>query len=92
MKIDPANIVKLHETVSNKDMVPNKKSRQTGDRIEISDIGTKHSEIASMKSKIIYDVEKGASAEKLQRLKSEIENGTYHVSSDDIASAMLKKK
>jgi len=34
-------------------------------------------------------VEKGTSPEKLRLLKDQIENGTYHISSKDIASALI---
>ena len=93
MKIDPIKIAGLYESNSNKNMANNKiknDMKHPNDRIEISDKGSMHKEIASLKSIVINEIDKGASAERIQRLKTEIENGTYNVSGIDIADAMTK--
>lgn len=60
------------------------------DRIEISEKAAKFSEIQAMKTQLLKEVEKAPNPEKLYRLKEQIENGTYQVSSSAIADAILK--
>lgn len=95
MKIDPIKVASLYEATANNNIINNNSNMQkdvqhSNDRVEISDVGSKHSEIALFKARVINDIEKGASAEKIQVLKSGIENGTYHVSGVDIAEAMIR--
>ena len=96
MKIDPIKVASLYEANSKKNSADNRNVKKdiqhSNDRVEISNSGSKHSEVASLNSKIIRGIEKGASAEKIQRLKAEIENGTYNISSSDITNAMLNSK
>ncbi len=66
-----------------------KKDERNIDRVEISSAASSYDEISSIKNKIVDEVEKGTSPEKLRLLKDQIENGTYHISSKDIASALI---
>jgi anti-sigma28 factor (negative regulator of flagellin synthesis) len=59
------------------------------DRIEISKNAAGYDELKTIKAKIAAEVQKGANAEKLHELKNRIETNNYHISSLDIASAML---
>jgi anti-sigma28 factor (negative regulator of flagellin synthesis) len=97
MKIDPKRAVNFYETQTNKSQAKseakiNKDNSIKRDRVEISSQASKHSELIEMKEKIASEVGKGASPERLQRLKIEIKNGTYSVSSLDIADSILKIK
>lgn len=68
-----------------------KENKLQQDRIEISSAAVNHDEVASLKQNIVNEVLKGASAEKMSKIKSEIENGTYYVDASEIAEAMLSK-
>lgn len=96
MKIDPSKVAGIYESNASKgisksnndiknDITPSR------DRIELSKTGMKYNEISSLKSKVINDIDKGTDVAKIQSLKAAIKSGTYHISSVDIAGAMLKK-
>jgi len=97
MKIDPSKVAGIYEANVSKNVsksnndVKNEISTSR-DRIELSKTGVKYSEISSLKSKVIDEIDKGTDAEKIQSLKAAINNGTYRVSSNDIAAAMIKNK
>lgn len=96
MKIDPIKVTGLYEANVKKNLTNDgsnvKKGIQSSkDKVEISDTGSKYSEISSLKSKVVNEIGKGASAEKIHKLKTAVENGTYHVSGSDIADAMLNR-
>lgn len=95
MRIDPkkqidiiyeTNIKKNSSTMDNK---TNKESELNKDRVEISKAASNYDELSSIKSKIVEGVEKGTSVDKIRKLKAEIENGTYFVSSQDIANSII---
>lgn len=95
MRIDPkkqldmiyeTNINKNSSTSGNK---MNKESELNKDRVEISKAASNYDELSSIKSKVVEDVEKGTSVDKIRKLKTEIDNGTYFVGSQDIASAII---
>lgn len=97
MKIDPKNnIDNIYQSNSASRKNISKKNdtlKEKGfekDKVEISNAGSKHDEVASAKEKIIYEVEKGVDVERLRQLKADIENGNYRVSSEDIASAIMR--
>lgn len=95
VKIEPNKVAGIYEAnkiinTSKTDNGIKNQTKSSVDRIEISKAGAKYNEISALKSKLIGDIDKGSSTEKLQRLKFEINNGTYHISSDDIAGAMFK--
>jgi flagellar biosynthesis anti-sigma factor FlgM len=97
MKIDPTKVAGIYEAnvsknVSKSNIDTKKETYGSRDRIEISKTGAKYNEISALKSKIINEIDKGTSTEKIQRLKSEINNGTYQVSSNNIADAMINNK
>ncbi len=98
MRIDPKNNVNgVYDTSFNKnskvaDNSVSKENKKNIDRVEISPAASKYDQISSIKDKIISEVERGTSPEKLRQLKVQIENGTYHVSSEDIAKAIVNGK
>ena len=97
MRIDPNNLSGVYEsqmktggsTVGGEEIKENKMPK---DRIELSSAYKKRSGINEIKSNVVSEIEKGASPEKLKMLKKQIQDGTYKVSSDDIAQAMLGMK
>jgi len=95
MRIDPkSNINGTYETNLNKnqDIAKNgsKKDKQTNiDRVELSSTAEKFDELSSIKKAVVNNIEKGTSPERLRSLKMQIENGTYHVSSHDIAGVII---
>ncbi len=100
MKIDSAAAAFLYESQAAKTVTADqpggkaqtKEPNVSKDRIEISSTGTKHNEVLKMKAGLVTEIESYAGAEKLQRLKQQILAGTYNVSSEQIAGAMLKMK
>lgn len=96
MKIDPnkqldmiyetTNIKKNLSTSGNK---MNKEAELNKDRVEISKAASNYDELSSIKSKVVEEVEKGTSYDKIRKLKAEIENGTYYVNSQDIANSII---
>lgn len=95
MRIDPkSNITGTYETnlQKNQDIAQNgsKKDDKTNiDRVEISPTAKNFDELSSIKKAVVNDIEKGTSPDKLRSLKAQIENGTYHVSSQKIAGAIM---
>jgi|GEM_PF-1346562 len=74
---------------SNKGNSINEEKKTSQDRIEISRNGSSFDELSSIKEKAVADIEKSTSPDKLRQLKAAIENGTYYVSSEDIAGAIV---
>jgi anti-sigma28 factor (negative regulator of flagellin synthesis) len=62
------------------------------DRVEISETASSYDELATVKDQVVKEVEAPTSPDKLRSLKAQIENGTYNVSSNDIAAAILGTK
>ena len=95
MRIDPkSNIEGIYEANTKKNQSISENSTNKGnetniDRVEISKTAESYDELSSVKEAVVNDVEKGASPDKLRSLKAQIENGTYYVSSEDIAGAVL---
>lgn len=94
MRIDPKNLSAAYEaqlksnlTSNSKEEIKSDKAMQ--DRVVLSDDYRKNSGIEGAKKKLIDEIEKGASPDKLFRLKNEIQSGTYNVSSEDIAQAII---
>lgn len=98
MRVDPkANVNAVYEmnaknTLATAQNGLGKEEKLNQDRIEISPGADAYDELSSVKEKVIGEIEAGTSADKLRSLKAEIENGTYHISSEDIASAILGGK
>lgn len=62
------------------------------DRIELSKNAKEHDELRGLVSGIAGEIEKGASPDKLRALKKSISEGSYSVSSEEIAGAILNTK
>lgn len=67
-------------------------SSSVKDKIEISEKGLRHGEVAAAKRNLIESLEKSASEKRIQELREKINSGQYFVPSRDIAEAMLKFK
>lgn len=95
MRIDPKGSIegiyeatlKKNTTVADKEAQAEKKIEK--DKVEISKTAGSYDELSPIKKKIVEEVEKGTPPSRLRQLKASIENGTYHVSSKDIAEAIL---
>jgi anti-sigma28 factor (negative regulator of flagellin synthesis) len=98
MRIDPKNKIdgiyeaNIKKNSSASDNSVKKDKELNKDRVEISKEASNYDELSNIKSEIVSKGEKGTSADKLRRLKAEIENGTYYVSSQDIADAIINSK
>lgn len=95
MRIDPKNNIEgVYETNLKKNQSitensVNKDTESNVDRVEISKNAANYDEINSLKESVVRDVEKGADPDRLRSLKAQIENGTYYVSSQDIAGKII---
>lgn len=89
-----SNIEGIHEVNIKKNLTVPERDLKDGDkinedRVEISETASKYNELSAAKDKIVKEVEASTSPDKLRSLKAQIESGTYHVSSEDIAGAIL---
>lgn len=96
MRIDPKKVEGIYENLIKAPSVSVQSGKQVSkeqpavkDRLELSSDFSKRDTVKNLKAGIADEIEKGASSEKLRSLKAAIKNGTYQVSSDDIAQAML---
>lgn len=95
MRIDPKKQLDMvYETNIKKNLSSsgnkmNKETEFNKDRVEISKSASNYDELSNIKSKVVENVEKGTSVDKIRNLKTEIENGTYYVSSQDIANSII---
>lgn len=99
MRVDSkGNIEGIYEKTMKKDLAVSenklKNEKKEGvldqDRIDISENAGRCDEFSSIRNKVVDDIEKATSPDKLRQIKAAIENGTYHVSGEDIAGAILK--
>ncbi|MGI5891281.1 MAG: flagellar biosynthesis anti-sigma factor FlgM [Bacillota bacterium] len=90
--IDPIlqSTVRSKATTSEAETASSQTHKETAmDRVEISQKASDYDPVRAAKEKVVTEVEKGSRADFLRQLKADIENGAYHVSSQDIASAMI---
>lgn len=98
MKINPADMAKIegayetpHKSVENSATGNNDKSGMARDRVCLSEESLKYNESVGIMTAAVQKAEQNTSPEKLRRIKAAIENGTYQVSGEDIAAAMIDK-
>lgn len=96
MKINPSQVDKLFNALAAentastaKEVEKQQSSVGSTDSLSLSEAAKNRSEIDSAVNMVVSDSAKSTSAERLLRFKSEIQNGTYRVSSQAIAEAML---
>lgn len=96
MKINPIKVTNLYEANKKNTSIDNtnikKDTHHNNDKVEISSAGLKHSEAETIKMRLINEITKGTDKDKIQSLKDSIHNGTYNVSSTNIAEAMISGK
>lgn len=99
MRVDSKGSIEgIYEKTMKKDLSVSKKEIKNDkkqdlinqDRIDISENASSYDELSSVKDAVVKEVDKATSPDKLRQLKAAIENGTYHVSGEDIAGAILK--
>jgi len=95
MKIELNGIDSVYDATIRTDDIAVKKTTEDKsslprDKVEFSEQSKKYSQLNSIKEEITSDVDMGAGPEKLRALKAAVMNGSYHVSSEDIAGAMLR--
>jgi anti-sigma28 factor (negative regulator of flagellin synthesis) len=59
------------------------------DKVEISSKAKEYNQLKGVVSKVIEDVNRTESPERLQMLKKEIAIGKYRIASEDIAEAII---
>lgn len=95
MRIDPKNKVDgVYDALIRKSTTESGTVRQSQtdlkrDRVELSQNAETHDELKTAKEEVLRDVERGSSPDKLRRIKAQVESGSYSVSAEDIAEAML---
>ena len=90
--IDSIHEVSIKNNLSTSQNNLEKEEKLNQDRIEISPSVSDYDGLSSVKDEVVKEVEAPTSPDKLRSLKSQIENGTYHISSDDLAAAILSVK
>jgi len=97
MKINPNQIDKLYNALSaeNASTASREAERQQisggKDSLSISEAAKNRSEISNAVNMVVSEATKVTAAERLLNYKNQIQNGTYLVSSEAIAAAMLGK-
>ena len=98
MKINPADMSKIegayetpHKSVENSAARNNDKTGMARDRVCLSEESMKYNELEGIRTAATQKAEQNTSPEKLRRIKAAIENGTYQVSGEDIAGAIIDK-
>lgn len=61
------------------------------DKVEISQDAASRAEVARLASSVALEVEGTASPQRLREITENIENGTYFVSAQDVADAILDR-
>lgn len=95
MKINPNQIDKLYNALSaeHASTASKEAERQQAvggkDSLSISEAAKNRSEISSAVNMVVSEASKVTPAERLLSYKNQIQNGTYLVSSEAIAAAML---
>jgi anti-sigma28 factor (negative regulator of flagellin synthesis) len=94
MKVNRAQIDKLYGAMMAQNPVSNQKDgkKQDGvdkDSLVLSNAARGYSELDGVVNMVVSESTKATPAERLLLLKNEIAKGTYHVSADQIAQAML---
>lgn len=97
MRIDPKKVEGIYENLIKAPSVSVQNGKTVAkdqpsakDRLELSADFSKRDTVKNLKTGVADEIEKGTSSERLRSLKAAVKNGTYRVSSDDIAQAMLK--
>lgn len=96
MKIPPAEMKKIEgafetqqKPVENRADGSNDKTGMARDRVCLSEESMKYNELEGIRNAAAQKAEQNVSPEKLRRLKAAVESGTYRVSGEDIAAAMI---
>lgn len=76
----------------NADAAPKSKTGQAAgraDKVTLSENAAARAGVRRLVSPVAAEVEAGASAERIDELRSAVESGEYYVASEDIADAIL---
>lgn len=96
MKIGRNEVDRVYNAPISDNTGYNKKAKsetaEIKDEVVLSDKAREYSAMNLINNAVIDEVSRKASPEKLLRLKNEVASGTYHVSSDEIADAILGAK
>ncbi len=95
MRIDPKNKVDgvydalIRKNTTESASVKHSESDLKRDRVELSQSAEGHDELKAAREEVLREVERGSSPDKLRGIKAKVDSGSYSVSSEDIADAML---
>ena len=96
MKINRNEVDRVYNTPltesNNKNTKAKSESTEVKDEVVLSDKAREYSAMNSLGNAVVNEVTKSTSPEKLLRLKNDIASGNYHVSSEDIADAIIGSK
>jgi len=73
--------------------LPTEESMQRGshtDQIQISPEGARKMEIDQLTKAIVSETKTPASSERLEKLRTAVRNGTYHIPTGDLADAVMR--
>jgi len=83
------DITGAENKVNSENSVNNTSDIKKQDRVEISEAAAGYDELGAIKEKVVQDVQAGAGPDRLRELKAQIKDGTYFVSSADIAASII---
>lgn len=99
MKINPTTAYQKYNKVSEYNHVPRSMElraeatvQQGGnmDQIQISPEGARKMEISQLTRTIMSELEHPASSERLRDLRAQVQSGTYHVPTKELAGAVME--
>lgn len=92
MKINRNELDRVYNTKlpeNNTSKKAKKETTEATDKIVLSDKAKEYSTMNSLTTSVVEEVTRKTSPEKLLKLKNDVAKGNYHVSSNDIAGAIL---
>jgi len=98
MKITPIDLTKIENAYEASQKAGENRAAGNGetglprDRVCLSVESEKHGESDVVKTGAAREAEQNTSPEKLRQIKAAIESGSYQVSGEDIADAMIGKR
>jgi len=87
-KVDGLHDLHMRRTSQPQENSVGKSEELKQDRVEISP-AAKRDDLSAIRDEIVSEIEKGASPDRLRRLKAEIQSGKYDVDASDIADAII---
>lgn len=83
--------LKAGEAGKGKGKAPGRAAEANTDKVTISGDAARRAEVSRAASGIAAEVDAGVGAERIEALRTSVQNGSYHVAAEDIADAILER-